>query len=229
VRGRDVELVVVDDENEVAAVVAKRLARATQETGNVVLTGGKTPKQAYEQAARDAPDWSNVALWWGDERCVPPEDENSNYGMAKELLLDNLERWPYEVHRIKGELGKDRAADDYLEQLGDTQLDLLLLGIGPDGHVASLFPNAPTLRQRKRVLPAEAGFEPFVDRVTLSLPALRSAGEILFIVAGEAKADAARRAFIEDPSPATPSSLVRAQNGRTIAILDRAAAAGIQG
>jgi 6-phosphogluconolactonase len=229
VRGRDVELVVVDDENEVAAVVAKRLARATQETGNVVLTGGKTPKQAYEQAARDAPDWSNVALWWGDERCVPPEDENSNYGMAKELLLDNLERWPYEVHRIKGELGKDRAADDYLEQLGDMQLDLLLLGIGPDGHVASLFPNAPTLRQRKRVLPAEAGFEPFVDRVTLSLPALRSAGEILFIVAGEAKADAARRAFIEDPSPATPSSLVRAQNGRTIAILDRAAAAGIQG
>lgn len=228
-RGRDVELVVVDDENEVAAVVAKRLARATQETGNVVLTGGKTPKQAYEQAARDAPDWSNVALWWGDERCVPPEDENSNYGMAKELLLDNLERWPYEVHRIKGELGKDRAADDYLEQLGDMQLDLLLLGIGPDGHVASLFPNAPTLRQRKRVLPAEAGFEPFVDRVTLSLPALRSAGEILFIVAGEAKADAARRAFIEDPSPATPSSLVRAQNGRTIAILDRAAAAGIQG
>jgi 6-phosphogluconolactonase len=229
VRGRDVELVVVDDENEVAAVVAKRLARATQEGGNVVLTGGKTPKQAYEQAARDAPDWSNVALWWGDERCVPPEDENSNYGMAKELLLDNLERWPYEVHRIKGELGKDRAADDYLEQLGDTQLDLLLLGIGPDGHVASLFPNAPTLRQRKRVLPAEAGFEPFVDRVTLSLPALRSAGEILFIVAGEAKADAARRAFMEDPSPATPSSLVRAQNGRTIAILDRAAAAGIQG
>jgi 6-phosphogluconolactonase len=229
VRGRDVELVVVDDENEVAAVVAKRLARATQEGGNVVLTGGKTPKQAYEQAARDALDWSNVALWWGDERCVPPEDENSNYGMAKELLLDNLERWPYEVHRIKGELGKDRAADDYLEQLGDTQLDLLLLGIGPDGHVASLFPNAPTLRQRKRVLPAEAGFEPFVDRVTLSLPALRSAGEILFIVAGEAKADAARRAFMEDPSPATPSSLVRAQNGRTIAILDRAAAAGIQG
>jgi 6-phosphogluconolactonase len=229
VRGRDVELIVVDDENEVAAVVAKRLARATQEGGNVVLTGGKTPKQAYEQAARDAPDWSNVALWWGDERCVPPEDENSNYGMAKELLLDNLERWPYEVHRIKGELGKDRAADDYLEQLGDTQLDLLLLGIGPDGHVASLFPNAPTLRQRKRVLPAEAGFEPFVDRVTLSLPALRSAGEILFIVAGEAKADAARRAFMEDPSPATPSSLVRAQNGRTIAILDRAAAAGIQG
>src|SRR5207237_8232161 len=138
------------------------------------------------------------------------------------------ERRPPKVHRIKGELGKERAAADYAAELGDTQFDLLLLGIGPDGHVASLFPNAQTLRQRKRVLPAEAGFEPFVDRVTLSLPTLRSASEILFIVAGEAKADAARRAFVEDPSPATPSSLVRAAAGRTIAILDRAAAAGIQ-
>jgi 6-phosphogluconolactonase len=229
VKGRDVELVVVEDENEVAAVVAKRLARATQDGGNVILTGGKTPKRAYEQAAKDAPDWSTVTLWWGDERCVPPDDEKSNYRMAKEALLDNLDRWPREVHRIKGELGKERAAADYLAQLGDTQLDLLLLGIGPDGHVASLFPNAPTLRQRKRVLPAEAGFEPFVDRVTLSLPALRSAKEILFVVAGDAKADAARRAFMQVPSPATPSSLVRAESGRTTAVLDRAAAARIQG
>ena len=227
-KGRDIELVVVEDENEVAAVVAKRLARVVDEGGNVVLTGGKTPQRAYEQAAKEAPDWSSVSLWWGDERCVPPEDDNSNYGAAKKSLLDNLERWPREVHRIKGELGKERAAADYAGELDDTQFDLLLLGIGPDGHVASLFPNAPTLRQRKRVLPAEAGFEPFVDRVTLSLPTLRSASEILFIVAGEAKADAAQRAFVEDPSPATPSSLVRAEAGRTIAILDRAAAAGIR-
>jgi 6-phosphogluconolactonase len=228
VKGRDVELVIVEDENEVAAVVAKRLARAAQEGGDVVLTGGKTPKQAYEQAAKDAQDWSNVSLWWGDERCVPPDDENSNYGMAKQALLDQLERWPREVHRIKGELGKERAAADYLEQLGDTQLDLLLLGIGPDGHVASLFPNAPTLQERERVLAAEPGFEPFVDRVTLSIPALIGATEILFIVAGEAKADAARRAFVDEASPATPSSLVRAESGRTTAILDRAAAAEIQ-
>jgi 6-phosphogluconolactonase len=229
VKARDVELVIVEDEKDVAAVVAKRLARAAQEGGNVVLTGGKTPKQAYEQAAKDERDWSNVSLWWGDERCVPPDDENSNYGMAKDALLDKLERWPREVHRIKGELGKERAAAEYDAELDDTGLDLLLLGIGPDGHVASLFPNAPTLRQRKRVLAAEPGFEPFIDRVTLSLPALRAAKEILFLVAGEAKADAARRAFIEAPSPATPSSLVRAESGYTTAILDRAAAAGIQG
>lgn len=221
----DVELVVVEDEKELAAVVGERLARAAREGGNVVLTGGKTPEQAYEEAAKREPDWSKVEVWWGDERCVPPDDENSNYGMAKRSLLDRLERGPSAVHRIRGELGKDEAAAAYARELDDTQLDLLLLGVGPDGHVASLFPNAPTLRQRKKVLPAEPGLEPFVDRVTLSLPTLASAREILFLLAGEGKADAAARAFAAEPSPDTPASLVRARAGRTVAILDRPAAA----
>ena len=220
-----VELVVVDDAKEVAAVVAERLARAARDGGSVVLTGGKTPEDAYKEAAKRAPDWSSVELWWGDERCVPPADENSNYGMAKRSLLDNLERAPRGVHRIKGELGKEEAAADYERELDDAELDLLLLGVGPDGHVASLFPNAPTLRARKKVLPAEPGHEPFVDRVTLSLPVLRGAKEVLFLLAGEEKADAAARAFAGEPSPDTPASLVRARSGRTTAILDRAAAA----
>jgi 6-phosphogluconolactonase len=222
---KDVELVIVEDENEVDAVAAARLARAAREGGNVVLTGGKTPERAYKEAAKREPDWTAVEVWWGDERCVPPEHEYSNYGMAKRTLLDRIACAPRAVHRIKGELGKERAAADYEIQLDDAQLDLLLLGVGPDGHVASLFPNAPTLRQRKRVLPAEAELEPFVDRVTLSLPTLRSAHEILFLLAGEAKADAARRAFAERPSPETPASLVRSHSGKTTAILDRAAAA----
>jgi 6-phosphogluconolactonase len=221
----DVELVVVDSEQEVAAVVAERLARAAREGGNLVLTGGKTPEQAYGHAAKLEPDWSRVELWWGDERCVPPDDRNSNYGMAKRTLLDRLERRPRAVHRIKGELGKDEAAADYERELDDAPLDLLLLGVGPDGHVASLFPNAPTLRRREKVLSAEPGLEPFVDRVTLSLPVLRSAAEILFLLAGDAKADAAARAFASKPSADTPASLVRAEAGRTVAILDRAAAA----
>jgi 6-phosphogluconolactonase len=221
----DVELVIVEDEREVAAVVAARLARAAREGGNVVLTGGKTPEQAYREAAKREPDWSAVELWWGDERCVPHEHEYSNYGLAKRALLDRLGRAPRAVHRIKGELGKEQATADYEVELDDATLDLLLLGVGPDGHVASLFPNAPTLRQRKRVLPAEAGMEPLVDRVTLSLPTLRNAHEILFLLAGEAKADAARRAFAEPPSADTPASLVRSRHGRTTAILDRAAAA----
>jgi len=221
----DVELVVVEDEQEVAAVVAERLARAAREGGNVVLTGGKTPELVYKEAAKRAPDWSNADVWWGDERCVPPDDEKSNYGMARRTLLDRLERAPRGVHRIKGELGKEEAAADYERELGDTELDLLLLGVGPDGHVASLFPNAPTLRGRKRVLPAEPRLEPFVDRVTLSLPALCSAREIVFLLSGASKAEAAARAFAAEPSPDTPASLVRARAGRTVAILDRAAAA----
>jgi 6-phosphogluconolactonase len=221
----DLELVVVEDEKTLASIVAERLARAAREGGSVVLTGGKTPEQAYKEAAAREPDWSKVDLWWGDERCVPPDDENSNYGMAKRALLDRIEHQPRSVHRIKGELGKEEAAADYERELGDTQLDLLLLGMGPDGHVASLFPNAPTLRQRKPVLPAEPGLEPFVDRVTLSLPTLRNAREVLFLLAGESKAEAAARAFAGAPSQEIPASLVRSKAGRTVAILDRAAAA----
>jgi 6-phosphogluconolactonase len=149
--------------------------------------------------------------------------------MAKGALFDNLAQQPAAVHRIKGELGRDAAAAEYARELGDTQLGLLLLGIGSDGHVASLFPNEPTLDRQERVLPAEARLEPFVDRVTLSLPILRAAAEILFVVAGADKADAVRRAFVEDPGPATPASLVRAESGRTTAILDRAAAAELEG
>jgi 6-phosphogluconolactonase len=227
VKGRDIELVVVDSDEEVAAIVAQRLAEAAHRGGNIVLTGGHTPKLAYERAAREQGDWSGVELWWGDERCVPPDDENSNFKLANDALLDRIDRQPRAVHRIKGELGKDDAARAYEAELGDTQLDLLLLGVGPDGHIASLFPGAPTLRRQERVLPAEAGLEPFIDRVTMSLPALRGANEILFLLAGAEKADAARRAFVEGPDDHTPASLVRASDGRTTAVLDRAAAAAI--
>jgi 6-phosphogluconolactonase len=227
--GRDVELVIVDDAEEVAEVVAARLAQAARAGGHVVLTGGNTPRHAYERVAEDHADWSKVELWWGDERCVPPDDVNSNYRLARESLLDRITTPPRAVHRIRGELGKEAAAAEYERELGETRFDLVLLGVGPDGHVASLFPNAPTLRQRKRVLPARAGFEPFIDRVTLGLPALRGAPEILFLLAGEEKADAARRAFVDEPSAATPASLVRAARGRTTAVLDRAAAGLLEG
>jgi 6-phosphogluconolactonase len=224
----DVELIIVDSPAEVAAIVAERLARAAREGGQIALTGGSTPERAYEEAAKRAADWSNIELWWSDERCVASDDEKSNYALAKRTLLDNLRQQPRVVHRIKGELGKEAAAAEYDGELGDTLFDLELLGVGPDGHVASLFPNAPTLRQRRRVLPAEPGLEPFVDRVTLSVPALNSAKEVLFALTGEEKADAARRAFAEAPGPATPASLVRAKEGRTTAILDRAAAANLR-
>ena len=219
----EVDIVVVDDP---ASVVADMLASAARDGGHIVLTGGSTPARAYELAAERQPDWSRTQLWWGDERCVPPDDEHSNYGMAKRTLLDGLAAQPTAVHRMRGELGRDAGAEEYDRELGElARFDLLLLGLGPDGHIASLFPNAPTLRQRKKVLPAEPGLEPFVDRVTLSLPALRGAREIIFLLAGEEKAEAAARAFAGEPSEETPASLVRADDGRTVVILDRAAAA----
>jgi 6-phosphogluconolactonase len=224
----DVELLVVEDADEVAAAVAERLARAAREGGHIALTGGRTPEHAYEAAARREPNWSKTEIWWSDERCVPPDDDLSNYALAKRTLLDRLERDPRVVHRIKGELGKEKAAADYERELRDTVFELELLGIGKDGHVASLFPNAPTLHERRRVLPAEPGLEPFVDRVTLSIPALNSAREIVFAVSGAEKAEAAHRAFASEPSPETPASLVRARNGKTTAILDRAAAAKLR-
>jgi 6-phosphogluconolactonase len=224
----DVELVIVEDANEVAAAVAERLAHAARAGGHIALTGGTTPEQAYKEAAEREPDWSKAEIWWSDERCVPPDDDLANYALAKRTLLDRLEHYPRAVHRIKGELGKERAAADYERELGETVFDLELLGIGKDGHVASLFPNAPTLQQSKRVLPAEPGLEPFVDRVTLSIPALNSARAVLFAVSGAEKAEAARRAFVSKPGPDTPASLVRARGGRTTAILDRAAAAKLR-
>jgi 6-phosphogluconolactonase len=224
----DAELQVVEDADAVARIVAERLARAAGDGGTVVLSGGSTPRMAYERAAALASDWSRVDVWWGDERCVPPDDERSNYAMAAAALLDRLARPPRSVHRIRGERGKEEAADEYERELGETLLDLVLLGVGPDGHVASLFPHAPALEEeRRRVVGAEPRLEPFVDRVTLTLPALRGAREILFLLAGAEKADAARRAFAGPPDAATPASLVRSERGSTRVVLDRAAAAGL--
>jgi 6-phosphogluconolactonase len=169
------------------------------------------------------PDWSGVDLWWIDERCVPPADGSSNYRMIRESLLDGLARGP-EVHRVRGELPPEEAADDYDAALDDVTLDFALMGIGPDGHTASLFPEAPALDVTdRRAVAAEAGMEPFVPRVTMTRPLLAATREMIYLVTGEKKADAVERAFAQPPSPATPAGLVRGQ--QTVAILDRAAAA----
>ncbi|MDX6479955.1 MAG: 6-phosphogluconolactonase, partial [Gaiellaceae bacterium] len=182
----DVELEVVDDP---ARVCAERLVAQARAGGSIVLTGGSTPKRAYEIAAGLEPDWSGVELWWGDERCVPPDDPRSNYGMAKAALLDRLGRQPAAVHRMA-------TVEQYNEKLASAgTFDLVLLGLGPDGHVASLFPDFPTLDVTDRdVVGSEAGHEPFVDRITLTLPRLRNAREVLFLVTGADKADAVARA-----------------------------------
>jgi 6-phosphogluconolactonase len=190
-----------------------------------VVTGGSTPSRAYQLAAQLRPDWSDAEVWWSDERCVPRDDERSNYGMTKRTLLDRLQTPPRSVHRIRDEEGAERAAAAYDEELRGVALELVLLGIGPDGHTASLFPHAPTLAEReRRAVPAEGRLEPFVDRVTMTIPVLESAPLVVFLVACPDKAEAVARAFDGPPDEATPASLVRSKNGHTVAILDRKAA-----
>jgi 6-phosphogluconolactonase len=220
-----VDLLVVDTAEEAAAEAAARLAAMAGAGAHIALAGGSTPRRAYELAVERRTDWGRAELWFGDERCVPPEDDRSNFRMAREALLDLLVVQPAAVHRIQGELGPDEAADAYEQELGGKPLDLVLLGLGPDGHTASLFPRSPALDERERsVVAAEPGLEPFVPRVTLTLPALARARVIIFLAEGFSKADAVARAFAGDPDPSTPSSLVRSAEGETIAILDGAAA-----
>ena len=212
----DVEIRIVDDP-----------ARATAEllvvtAGHVALSGGSSPGRAFEIAAQLRPDWSGAHIWFGDDRAVPSDDELSNYRLAKKSLLDRLTVLP-EVHRIRGELGAEKAADLYDAELEGVTLDLALNGIGPDGHTASIYPNSPALDEsERRAVAAEAKWEPFVPRVTMTAPMFAAAGLLVYLVSGEDKAEVVRRAFVDDPSPASPASLIRGR--KTIAILDGGAA-----
>jgi 6-phosphogluconolactonase len=221
------ELHVVDDPGAaVGDLVADQAARG----GSIVLTGGSTPGKAYERAAARTPDWSKVTLWWGDERCVPPDDERSNYRLAHDALLSRLAVQPREAHRIRGELEPIAAAEELSEALAGVELDLLLLGVGPDGHTASLFPGSPQLDVTDRpATHGPAGLEPWVERVTFTLPTINAAKRIVFLVAGAAKADAVERAFGSEISHDVPASLTRLAPVPVEVFLDGAAAARMHG
>ncbi len=219
-----------------AAAMADRLAQAAAAGAHIALSGGSTPRRAYELAAGLGVDWSAATLWFGDERCVGPEDPSSNYGMVHAALLERLpagER-PH-VMRIEGERGADAAADAYeqlvREHLGHTpRLDLALMGLGPDGHTASLFPGKPAAGEHRRFAVAvpEAGMEPRLPRVTLTLPVFNAAREVVFLIAGEDKATAIAGAFAEPVDTGLPAAHVRPAAGELSLVLDRAAAAGLE-
>jgi 6-phosphogluconolactonase len=216
--------------NDPAATVGELIAGRAKEGGSIVLTGGSTPGLAYERAAERTRDWSRVDLWWGDERCVPPDDERSNYRLAKETLLDRLEVPPRSVHRVRGELAPEEAAAELDRELAGVELHLLLLGLGPDGHVASLFPGSPQLSvEDRRATSGPAGLEPFVDRVTMTMPTLRSAYRIVFLVTGAQKADAVAAAFGDRIDESVPGSLVRLAPVAIEVFLDQAAASKLEG
>jgi 6-phosphogluconolactonase len=191
----------------------------------VTLTGGSTPRTAYERVAALRPDWSGVDVWFTDERCVPADHEHSNFRMADQALLSKVEGAT--VHRMPGELGPHEGAaayEDELDGLGPEQLDLILLGLGPDAHICSLFPGADALGEReRRVVGVDTpGMAPLVPRITLTLAVVNSSRQIVFLVTGEDKAEAVERVFRRPPDLRAPGSLVE---GPVVALLDPAAAA----
>jgi 6-phosphogluconolactonase len=225
------EIVVFEDAGAAAVAGAERLAVAVAQGGHVALAGGSTPRAAYEHAATLDVDWSRATLWFGDERCVPPNHEHSNFGMVKRSLLDRLEGSVPDVRRIEGELGPTNGARAYGAALeedfgGGGGLDLAMLGIGPDAHCASLFPSDAALGEQERLAVGveTPGMAPLVARVTMTLPMLNGAREVTFLVSGEDKATAVRRAFASSPDPDAPSSLVRPASGSLTVLVDEAAA-----
>lgn len=212
-----------------ARAVAELLAEHARRGGSIVLTGGSSVAGAYRGAASLEPDWNAVTVWWGDERCVPPEHQDSNYRLAGESLLDHLQRKPRQIHRIPGELPPAEAADELDRALDGVHLDLVLLGLGPDGHMASLFPGSPQLQVRdRRATHGPAGLEPWVDRVTMTVPAINAAARIVYLVTGADKADAVSRAFQGAITDDVPGSLTRLAPVPVEVFLDEAAAVKLE-
>jgi 6-phosphogluconolactonase len=219
-----VAFVVTESADAAASAAAVLLAEAAAAGGSIVLAGGSTPRRAYELAAGLHSDWGDAEVWFGDDRCVPANDSRSNQRLVREALLERLVVEPT-VRAIPTTLAPVAAAALYDAALTGEILDLVLLGLGPDGHTASLFPNAASLDARDRLaVAAEPTLEPFVERITMTIPALESGTHVVFLAVGGDKAGAVRHAFVEKPSRATPASLVRSRHGKTTVIVDEAAA-----
>jgi 6-phosphogluconolactonase len=213
--------------------IARALERAREQRGvaHLALSGGSTPARTYELLAGALENWDGVEVWFADERCVGPEDEESNYRLAAETLLRPARIDPTRVHRMEGELGAQEGARRYAEVLrADIPLDaselpvldLIVLGIGPDGHVASLFPGAPALDAEAQAicLAVLDSPKPPPERITLSLTVLRAARRCLLLATGAGKADAIAAALAE-PTRHVPASLLVRE--RLTVIVDDAA------
>jgi 6-phosphogluconolactonase len=247
----DAEIAVVADPKALANEAAGRFADLAQEAAasrgrfSVALSGGSTPGALYRLLAgspyRDQVPWEQVHLFWGDERCVPPDDPGSNFHLANETLIAHVPLLPDHVHRVLGELEPKAAARAYDLELQDffcgprTRFDLVLLGMGIDGHTASLFPGSTALQERQRLAVAVAAQyqDRPASRVTLTLPALNTARQVLFLVTGSAKASVVQ-AVLQGPAPdgsgsvraddLLPAQQIRPVAGKLTWLIDAAAA-----
>lgn len=198
---------------------------------SIALSGGSTPKTLYELLASgkyaNKIDWRKTLVFFSDERCVSPDDEQSNFRMANESMLSKIEIPPENVFRIRGEIAPSEAAAEYensiKQSLGaDPSFDLILLGLGDDGHTASLFPKTRALRETKKIVAANyvEKFDAF--RLTLTFPAINSAAKVIFLVTGANKAATVKKVLSEE-SPDFPASLIKPR-GECVWFLDEAAA-----
>ncbi|HEX6488497.1 MAG TPA: 6-phosphogluconolactonase [Candidatus Dormibacteraeota bacterium] len=184
---------VLEDAAAVAAAAADWVSRGMAGGGTLVLAGGGTPRRCYELLDADSLPWGRVTVLFGDERCVPPDDEESNFRMAREALLDRVR--PLSVHRMPGELVPEEGAELYARIVEPLRpLDLVLLGMGPDGHTASLFPGHQGLHAAGSAIAVHDSPKPPPDRVSLTLEVLQEARQVLMLVAGAGKRDAVARA-----------------------------------
>jgi 6-phosphogluconolactonase len=205
-----------------AEVLATALAgaRTIHGVAHAALAGGSTPRRAYELLGPLLEDWRDVHLWFGDERCVPPDDPESN----ARLVAEALDAPGATVHRVPGELGPDAAAQAYAAELGDTVLDVALLGLGEDGHTASLFPSSPALQAAGATVAVRDAPKPPPKRVSLTFATLNAARRIVLLTTGAGKAEALART-LGPPDPGTPASLLAREHLEVIA--DEAALARV--
>ncbi len=204
---------------------------------SVALAGGSTPRKLYQLLAlpeyKEQIPWSGVHLFWGDERCVPPSHPDSNYRMVQEILLTKVQIPSENIHRMPGEIDPEKGARIYDQELreffageGAPHFDLVILGLGKDGHTASLFPSNPSLKEEDRfVVPVDSP-EAKHKRLTLTYPVINQAKTILFLVAGEEKAEILSQVFQKEKnSELIPAHGVKAVNGELYWFLDERAAA----
>ncbi|HEY4280887.1 MAG TPA: 6-phosphogluconolactonase [Conexibacter sp.] len=231
-----IQLTVAGDAEATARTTAERIAaaiadaRAERGVAHVSLAGGRTPARAYRLLGRVVSDWRDVHLWFGDERCVPLDDPDSNHRLVVENLLDGVSEPLPTVHPVLGSTEDPAgAAADYERELRTTigdetpRLDVALLGLGEDGHTASLFPNGPELDERQRLCIPVHGTKPPFDRITLTLPMLRAARSMLVLAEGAGKAWAITQ-LLAGPTPRIPASLLDSDNAAIELIVDHTAA-----